>query len=271
MAFSRVVILGVLSTLWLQYKSADTQLTPRFSFRSRGEYAEGKQHSSPWWKCENRRDYTYCSKPSHCYSYNISDGALHCEGNQNLTVLASYCATFNKDENSSIEAGPCVFNAGNTYLPKRNKSYMHNYLSLPMNLTELNEFMCSRLFNRKGTLCGKCKDGYYPLAYSFDMNCVKCPNSKSNWWKFLMVAFLPLTIFYFIVLLCRVNVTSSNLYGFVWYSQMVYTPRLARIFIITLRNEKHFQTAVRYMGLPYGWDLEPGLFSFPKSWYLSEN
>ncbi len=45
--------------------------------------------------------------------------------------------------------------------------------------------------NRTGTLCGKCQDNHY-LDYSFDMNCVECPNAKYNWWKYILVAFLLL-------------------------------------------------------------------------------
>ena len=58
-----------------------------------------------------------------------------------------------------------------------------------------------------------------PLVYSFDMNCVECPSGKSNWWRFVLVAFLPLTVFYFVILLFKINVTSSHLHGFVYFSQ----------------------------------------------------
>ena len=62
---------------------------------------------------------------------------------------------------------------------------------------------------------------------SFDMNCVKCPNGKSNWWKFVLAAFLPLTIFYFVVLMFQINITSSRLYWLVFYSQCLVTPSIA--------------------------------------------
>ena len=72
-----------------------------------------------------------------------------------------------------------------------------------------------------------CVAGVEPLAYSFDMKCVECPNGRSNWWRFVLAAFLPLTLFYFIVLLFRVNVTSSHLHGFIYCSQVYAIPALA--------------------------------------------
>ena len=49
------------------------------------------------------------------------------------------------------------------------------------------------------SLCGKCKDGHYPLAYFYNMNCVEYQDGKSNWWKFVLAAFLPLTVFYLVL------------------------------------------------------------------------
>ena len=86
------------------------------------------------------------------------------------------------------------------------------YSDLPRSKSELNDFMCGLKaeLNRTGTLCGKCQDGYYPLVYSFDMTCVQCPNGKSNWWKLVLAAFLPLTIFCIIILFFKINVVSSR-------------------------------------------------------------
>lgn len=212
--------------------------------------------TSPYWYCKKNIS-TCCIGPCHKCSH---PDVLHCgiqDYNKNLTLLPSFCATYDEAQ-EMIEFGHCMYTAGNTYHTERYEQ-VRTFLTLPRDLTELNNFMCSEMFNRKGTLCGKCKDGYYPMAYSFDVDCVKCPSRNTNWWKFIVAAFVPLTIFLFLVLSCRINITSSNLYGFVWYCQMVYTPRLGRIFIITLRNKDHalFQSAVRYMGVAYGiWNLD---------------
>ena len=104
-------------------------------------------------------------------------------------------------------------------------------------------------------LCGKCKDGYYPLVNSLDVNCVQCPNGWSNLWKFVMVVFLPLTVFYFIILLFRVNVTSSQLHGFVYCCQGIALPSLVRAALLFASiNQK---IAIRVIGALYGiWNLD---------------
>ena len=203
--------------------------------------------SGSWWYCGEEN----CN---HCHMW--PDNVFTCNSNghpDNVTLLTTYCATYNEDT-GSVEAGSCTYNEGNIHSTMSNA---HIYTSLPRNVSELNEFMCGELFNRTGTLCGGCKDGYYPLVYSFDMNCIECPNGKSNWWKFLMVAFLPLTIFFYVIFFCRVNITSSALFGFVWYCQMICDPNMAKVLLVTTTNRKNVQMVMRVVGLFFEvWNLD---------------
>ncbi len=64
---------------------------------------------------------------------------------------------------------------------------------------------------------------------------------KSNWWKYVLAAFLPLTIFYFFVVLFEINVTSSHLHGFVFYCQGLVASALARLMVTNFSNQKAFQ------------------------------
>jgi hypothetical protein len=63
---------------------------------------------------------------------------------------------------------------------------------------------------------------------------VRCPDGNKNWWKFLLVAFVPLTFFYFIVLLFNINATSTRLHGVAWYSQALSMPVLVRLIMPVL-------------------------------------
>ena len=195
----------------------------------------------------------YCGEENCNYCLMWSDNIFTCSFNgqlDNVTLLTTYCATFNEDT-GSVEVGLCTYNEGNIH------SNVHAYASLPSNVSELNEFMCGELFNRTGTLCGECKDGHYPLVYSFDMKCVECPNGNSNWWKFLLVAFLPLTIFFYVIFFCRVNIASSALFGFVWYCQMAFDPNMVKVFLMATRNRRSIQTFTRLVSLLYGiWNLD---------------
>ena len=97
---------------------------------------------------------------------------------------------------------------------------------------------------------------YHPLVYSFDMNCVKCPNGKSNWWKYVLAAYLPLTLFLFIVVFFEVSIT-SHLNGFVFCSQTLSFPTVARILLLATRENRQTQTTLRYVATFFGiWNLD---------------
>ena len=172
---------------------------------------------------------------------------LQCNIETNLSLLNDNCLTYNNKNKHVTEVGRCIFTNIKSNSP---------YTVLPRSLSELDDFMCGKLFNRTGTLCGKCKDGNYPLVYSFDMNCIQCPNGKANWWKYLLAAYLPLTIFYLVVLLFKINAASSSQHPFVFYAQMVSAPVSGRIILMYLKNQQTSQMATRWFGMLYGiWNL----------------
>ena len=194
---------------------------------------------SPWVYCDDGE----CK----CGGFPDDVASVQCQVGKNLSIFSSKCVTYNK-ENQTIEFGTCIYNMGNRGL----------YATLPSSLSELNETMCGNLFNRTGTLCGKCKDGHYLQAYSFDMNCIRCPNGRANWWKYLLAAYLPLTAFYLLVLAFRINVAlSSFMYPFVAYAQGVTFPVNSRMVFLHLRNNPMLKTAARWVAMIYGiWNLD---------------
>ena len=190
----------------------------------------------PWFHCQSGRCQPGPPLPSGVLSFD------------NKSVLNCYCVTYNKLEDS-VEIGKCIFNC------MKADSLFHDgiYSKLPSNSSDLNKMFCDR-FNRQGTLCGQCKDDHFPLAYSFNLTCVKCPHSKTNWIKYVSVAFVPLTAFYFIILLFKVNIVSSHLYGFVMYCQAMAMPVQARFFFIA-RFE--YTSLIEIVGSLYGiWNLD---------------
>ena len=179
----------------------------------------------------------------------LPNDVLGCSENTNLSVLYCDCVTF---EGESMAVGQCLYSCrGNT-----DSDIPTQYHEIPTSMDEKKEFICGD-FNRNGTLCGECKDGYYPLVYSFDMHCVQCPNGKANWWKFLLAALLPLTIFYLIILFLKVNLSSSRLHGFVFFSQCISIPAATRVLLVSTMNAPKIQTSVRYLVSFYGiWNLD---------------
>ena len=94
------------------------------------------------------------------------------------------------DDSQGTVAGACMINY---FINKQNQSFKY-YYELPSSLIQLNKVMCEDYWNRDGRLCGRCKDGYHPLVYSYDMRCVECKskNVKYNWLLFIVAAFVPL-------------------------------------------------------------------------------
>lgn len=195
---------------------------------------------SPWHYCNN----------SMCTCGLIPYKTLECNDN-NFAVLEYYCATVDQSS-CSTQIGICLYNYGDF----NNSSHVERYTPLPNTLHDLQDFLCEP-YNRTGTLCGRCKNGYYPLAHSFDMNCVECPDGKANWWKYLMVVYLPLTLFYFIVMLFKINVTTTHLYGFVFFCQGLIMPAMARVYLRDVSKFPNLPNTVRYIGSLFSiWNLD---------------
>ena len=149
----------------------------------------------PWGECSNNR--CVCRETLN----NIHNVQCNNETLQ-LSVSKCHCVTYDNKSEEVFE-GSCIENCVNAY---------GDYMPLPRKTFELNKFMCEERWNRTGRLCGKCLPGHSPLAYSYSMRCVECPEGNKNIWKYILVAFGPLTVFYFVVLALKINATSSHLH-----------------------------------------------------------
>ena len=197
-----------------------------------------------------------CDHEAHQYRGILPHGIVKCGKQNTISILNGYCLTMD-EKTDTLEAGQCLYNR------------LGLYNDLPRNKSELKDYMCNMQaeLHRTGTLCGKCQDGYYPLAYSFDMTCVQCPNGKSNWWKFVLAAFLPLTIFCIIILFFKINIVSSRFQGFLFYSQMISVPAMMRALYMAnyddRRNYKADHIGLQFLAALYGiWNLD--FFRFVK-------
>ena len=85
------------------------------------------------------------------------------------SVQVSLC-DLNDNETKHLSEGNCIENCENKY---------HDYYAqLVQKTSELNKVMCEERSNRTGRLCGKCLPGHSPLAYSYSMRCVECPEGN---------------------------------------------------------------------------------------------
>ena len=157
---------------------------------------------------------------------------------------------------NTTNVGVCLYNC--YYFGKGSIEHRLTYSKLPDNISDLNGAMCG-IYNRMGTLCGKCAIGAYLFAYSYDMSCTDCEGGWYNCIKYIVIAYVPLTVFYMVVLLFKINIPSSHLQGFVLFSQIISSPIIAHDISLYLRRKTDtiLYKGVQIFGTFYGiWNLD---------------
>jgi hypothetical protein len=136
--------------------------------------------------------------------------SIICDPNTLTTVITErlICVFFSKELQTTL-AGTCPYGFGGV-LP-RNAS--------DIDLPEESKWSCFHL-HRTGQLCGECEENYTLPVYSYNLGCVKCESYKYGWVKFAAAAFLPLTLFYIIVITFRISATSPTLNAFIMINQV---------------------------------------------------
>ena len=94
------------------------------------------------------------------------------------------------------------------------------YIILPDNISELNDYMCGPM-NRKGYLCKDCIDGFGPSVASLGYKCSNCTDVWYGIPLYLAVELIPITLFYLIILIFKVQLTSAPIVLYIFYSQMM--------------------------------------------------
>ena len=196
MSFSPLVCLLMISLLHVSYCSKhSTSNGSKFSILC------------PTW--------TYQSPPNNaCLCGESLDSAITCDP-LTLTAIITvkrFCVFFS-EELQTVLAGTCPYG---------------RYGVLPRNISKIKEQECAQ-FHRRGQLCGECDENYTHPVYSYQLGCVKCESYKNGWIKFIAAAFLPLTLFYIMVITFRISVTSSTLNTFVMVNQLFAIPLTVRI------------------------------------------
>ena len=178
----------------------------------------------------------FCNETCKCGHYPYR--SMKCdEVKSTSAVLDCYCATFDETKNVTL-LGACIYNCG--YLDKDLVDSV--YHPLP-NSTKQNNTVCMS-FRRTGALCGRCLPHHFPLAYSFDMNCVQCSHVGWNWGRYIMAAYLPLTLFCTLVFFFQLNAVTSHLHPVIMYSQAISLPAMSRLLILSVRTQAAYQSQV---------------------------
>ena len=141
-------------------------------------------------------------------------GKVKCDQGSSQTLLAlAVCMTYNKEPGTTL-VGSCPYNSHRT-------SEIHQvYVELPKNVSELNAFMCGGL-NRTGQLCSHCKEGLGIPVFSYTLHYVQCMDSRYGWLLYFFLALFPTTVFFIIVIMLQIRVTSAQMNAFIFACQFI--------------------------------------------------
>ena len=111
--------------------------------------------------------------------------------------------------------------------------------------------------NRQGPMCSQCDDGLGLTVFSIRLTCTNCTGVWYGIPLCLFIEFVPITFFYFIVMLFHINLTSAPMVAFVLYSQIAVST-----FSTIVSNKIVFNSTIIYKFLNilvsfYGiWNLD---------------
>ena len=159
-------------------------------------------YRSPWPKGQGYFD-----------AYTHHDFAVQCSESKVLLNVI-FCMTHEKKGTFIAACHIDIFNPNTTLVDGM-------YIQLPDNITELNTFMCNPM-SRRGRVCSECIDGFAPSVTSIGNQCSSC----SGFWYgiplYLFLEFVPSTIFYLLVVVFQISLTTSPMTYCVMYSQMAF-------------------------------------------------
>ena len=226
------VCLYLVTAVLLVMLSTSTELTNRMNDDERNDVKD-----CPPWTLLNETS-------GNCECGDDINNIVDCNsGTLDVSVKACFCMTYSRTLNETFVSFchyTCSFHHFNEYRPIDTK-----------NLSELNSCTCGE-FNRTGLMCGECIPNHAPSVYSYDLTCVECEDYKYNWLKYIAVAYVPLTVFYIVIVVLKV---SGPMVAYVAASQMIVAPGLARFYYNTFHFQHH--TTVSLMESLYAiWNLD---------------
>ena len=160
----------------------------------------------------------YYNDSGGCHCGSELHGGLIChDWNQTVEISAGFCMTYdaNRDGMSTLVVGDCPFGYFSDMTNRR-------YSLVPGRRAEVNSNQCDP-YNRKGLLCGQCKKGFGPAVYSFNFQCANCSTipTAAAISLYALMELVPITIFFFFVLIFRLNLMSGPKLGYVIFCQAI--------------------------------------------------
>ena len=214
---------GVLATLCLLTSSAAMSYVNNYAAETyyySQEMDSGANESArcPLWHYDKYHN-------SSCFCGANIHGLVKCdEDKSTVDILSGQCMSYS-DNSNEVLVGACPYLCTDS---------IHFRIFEQTNLSNIcnNEIQQ----NRKGQMCGQCLENHSPSPYSYTLKCADCSNYKHNWIKYMLMAYLPLTIFYLIVLFFRLNALSASMNAFIFVCQIISSPAVMSL----LSNYSYF-------------------------------
>ena len=175
--------------------------------------------------------------------YKLSDKKCVCYGSEDIFYVSMFICN-GATLNSMLHVGYWVGNRSNGDLIYSNcpngycnqgnetgSNITRQYLQLPNDISELDEFVCDS--GRRGLLCGECKPNRTVYFYSRKFTCGTTEKCHLGTLLYLLTEILPVTIVFVLVTVFNISFTSGGLSGFILFAQLIDT-------IIDVG--KHYQT-----------------------------
>jgi hypothetical protein len=181
-------------------------------------------------------------------------GVVECDQqSKELTIETCYCMTYNNITDQTV-VGFCLLNCRRSFGGHHSTAHHELLQILTTSKHQITEEMCGDA-KRTGQLCGECLEGYGLPVYSYSLNCVSCSEAelKFNILKYITVAFLPLTLFYFFMIFFKITITSGNMVGSILICQVVTQPTLLRMVYQSNNKSKNLLTGVAFYSV---WNLD---------------
>ena len=153
--------------------------------------------------------------------YSKTNGMCECCTNFKCTanyvyVGLGYCLTWN-NATYDVEISRCRFTHQDPNLCAKYEMYS---ISTEITGQELSDVTC-KIYNRQGTQCRRCIDGYGPAAFSDGVTCADCSKHKYMWILNLLFQLTMVTLMYLTVILLQIKGTSSPFNVITTYGQLV--------------------------------------------------
>ena len=221
-------------------QNSDSQIVHREVNTELSACPTGQENISGLCTCSGHNSYAF-------------EGFVVCSQHENSSIYVGYCISYSNQFKEVIVAKCPFFGGFQVSGPT---------ISLPRNVNELDETFCCKRWNRTGRLCKNCINDNGISVFSNTYDCVECTELGINWLIYVAVTILPLTLFFLIVVIFHVGVTSPQANGYIFFSQIMTIPlqelTIEAALTLGLNDNTTAQHALSYLLLfPYRvWSLD---------------